>query len=170
MSFFKRKQPCAEIAPVAAEVIVPRYSGEELERMVGETYEEKLRLQAKLKYVEAQLEAMEDVKAKLSSAEVFAEQCRRERDAETSKRKQAEREIEAVKQENQRSRDRQTVLQIQIDKLELDHEARDKDVRNDLVYAMTDALIYENGNWSKNRVVEFIEGFLDYVPKEEGEL
>lgn len=170
MSFFKRKQPCADIAPVAAEVIAPRYSGEELERMVGETYEEKLRLQAKLKSAEAQLEAMEDVKAKLSSAEVFAEQCRRERDAETHKREQVEREIKAVKQENQRSRDQQAVLQTQIDKLERDHEARDKDVRNDLVYAMADALIYENGGWSKKRVLDFIEGFLDYVPKEEGEL
>lgn len=170
MGFFKRKQPCAEIAPVAAEVIAPRYSGEELERMVGETYEEKLRLQAKLKSAEAQLEAMEDVKAKLSSAEVFAEQCRRERDTETHKREQVEREIKAVKQENQRSRDRQAVMQIQIDKLERKHEARDKDVRNDLVYAMTDALIYENGSWSKNRVAEFIDGFRDYVPKEKGEL
>lgn len=170
MSFFKRKQPFAEIAPVAAEVIAPRYSGEELERMVGETYEEKLRLQAKLKSAEAQLEAMVDVKAKLSSAEVFAEQCRRERDAETLKREQVEREIKAVKQENQRSRDRQAVLQTQIDKLERDHETCDKEVRNDLVYAMADALIYENGGWSKNRVLEFINGFLDYVPKEEGEL
>lgn len=170
MGFFNKKQPCAEIAPITAEVIASRYSGEELERMVGETYEEKLGLQAKLKSVEAQLEAMKDVKAKLSSAEVFAEQCRRERDAETHKREQVEREIKAVKQENQRSRDRQAVLQTQIDKLERDHEARDKDVRNDLVYAMTDALIYENGGWSKKHVLDFIEGFLDYVPKEEGEL
>lgn len=168
MSFFKRKQPCAEIAQVAAEVIAPRYSGEELERMVGDTYEEKLQLQAKLKETEAKLEAMKDVGAKLSSAEVFAEQCRRERDYEIRKREQVEREIKAVKQENQRSRDRQAVLQTQIDKLERDHETRDKDVRNDLVYAMTDALIYENDNWSKNRVFDFIEGFLDYVPKEEG--
>ena len=170
MSFFKRKQHCAVIAPEATEIVAPRYSGDELERMVGETYEEKLRLQAKLKSAEAQLEAMGDVKAKLSSAEVFAEQCRRERDAETHKREHVEREIKAVKQENQRSRDRQAVLQTQIDKLERDHEASDKDVRNALVYAMTDALIYENGNWSKNRVLEFINGFLDYVPKEEGEL
>lgn len=168
MSFFKRKQPCAEIAPEAVEVIVPRYSGDELERMVGETYEEKLRLQAKLKSAEAQLEAMGDVKAKLSSAEVFADQCRRERDSEIREREQVERKIKAIEQESQRCQDREAVLRTQIDKLERDHAARDRDVRNALVYAMADALIYEDGCWSKNRVAEFIDRFRDYVPKEEG--
>lgn len=167
MGLFSKKQPFSEIVPVT-EMIVPRYSGEELERMVGETYEEKLKLQAKLKTAEAKLEAMGEIKAKLSSAEVFVDQCRRERDSEIAKREQVEREIKVIEQQRQRSHDREAVLQTQIDKLERDHAARDTDVRNALVRAMEDALIYENGGWSNNRVREFIDGFRDYVP-EEGE-
>lgn len=158
MGFFNRKQEDNSIIEVEA---VPAELAEtsELERMVYETYQKRLRLEDELSMAKATIERLTKQTDQLRAAETFSRQSEDENKRLSSKVEELQRNNDYLKEQLNHKKAHIATLEVKIEKLSAEDEGRAKSCNNELVDRMLDALIYENGGWSKQRVKEFVGGF-----------
>lgn len=163
MSFFgKRKKQLPE--PVHEEAIVLNAS--DLEHMVAEVYKDKLALEDELARAKNEVKQHSDMMTRCQAAEILARKLQDEKTEAANLLLSARRECENWQSKCQKAEDKATALALKIDGLERDamswKREIEQEVTGDVLRRMLDDLTYENGNWSKARVKEFVERFMPH--------
>lgn len=159
MGFFNRKQDDASIIEVEA-VPVELTETSELERMVYETYQKRLRLEDELSMAKATIDRLTKQTDQLRAAETFSRQSEDENKRLNNKVEELKRNNEYLKEQLNHKDAHIATLEVKIEKLSVADEDRAKSCNNELAERMLDALIYEDGCWSKQRVKEFVGSFM----------
>lgn len=162
MGLFRRKDEAQELVALPAEFVAPRHSGEELEHMVADTYRDKLQLQARLDAAKRTIESQRELATKLDAAELLAKSSQNEIKELQRRLERAESERESWKHKATRVEDSLAVARVQRDDIY-------DSVRDEVVDVMLEALVFENGGWSKDRVREFVSKFRKQQPEPEVE-
>lgn len=158
MGLFRRKSTEAlAVAPEPEIVERPTVTAYELERMVYETYREKLSLEGELVEKDAIIARLKEQADKLSAAETFSRQSESERHRFESEAKRLKDAKDRLEEELHREKAKVSARDIKIMRID---EDRDAWLAEKLAEFLRDMLLdaeASRGNWSKARVVEFIE-------------
>lgn len=167
MGFFKRKSTeCLAVAPEPEIVERPVVSADELERMVYETYQEKLSLAEELDERDATIERLKEQVLKLKAAETFSRQSESERRRFESEAKRVKEDNDRLKEELQQEKAKVSARNLKIMQIEEDSASIVDERLAEILRGMADEAESMGGGWSKARVIEFIEG---HVRKIEGD-
>lgn len=158
MGFFKRKPvESLAVAPEPEIVERPTVQADELERMVYETYLEKLSLEKESAEKDATIMQLEEQVAKLGAAETFSRQSESERRRFESEAKRLKEDNDRLKEELRQEKAKVSARDLKIMRID---ENRDAWLADKLVEFLRDMLLdaeASTGNWSKARVVGFID-------------
>lgn len=158
MELFKRKPAEAPaVAPVPEIVERPVVSADELERMVYETYLEKLSLEKESAEKDATIKQLEEQVSKLGAAETFSRQSESERRRFESEAKRLKEDNDRLKEELRQEKAKVSARDLKIVRIE---KNRDAWLADKLVEFLSDMLRdaeASTGSWSKARVVGFID-------------
>lgn len=168
MGLFKRK-PVEALAVASEPEIVerPTVTAEELERMVYETYREKLSLAEELAEKDAMIARLKEQVDKLGAAETFSRQSESERRRLESEAKRLSDDNDLLKEELHQERAKVTARDLKIMQIEESSAAIVDERLAELLRGMAGEAEAMGGNWSKARVVEFIEGHVRKIEKGE---
>lgn len=168
MGLFKRK-PVEALAVASEPEIVerPTVTAEELERMVYETYREKLSLAEELAGKDAMIARLKEQVDKLGAAETFSRQSESERRRFESEAKRLKDANDRLKEELNQERAKVSARDLKIMQIEEGSAALADERVAEILRDMASKADNLGGNWSKARVVEFIEGHVRKI--EEGE-
>lgn len=168
MGLFKRKPAEAlAVAPEPEIVERPTVTAEELERMVYETYREKLSLAEELAGKDAMIARLTEQVDKLGAAETFSRQSESERRRLESEKKRLADDNARLKEELRQERAKVSARDLKIMQIEEGSAALADERVAEILRDMASEADNLGGNWSKARVVEFIEGHVRKI--EEGE-
>lgn len=158
MGLFRRKSTEAlAVAPEPEIVERPTVTACELERMVYETYREKLSLEGELVEKDAIIARLKEQTDKLSAAETFSRQSESERRRFESEAKRLKDAKDRLEEELSQEKAKVSARDLKIMRID---EDRDAWLAEKLAEFLRDMLLdaeASTGNWSKKRVVEFIE-------------
>lgn len=158
MGIFNRKPAEAlAVAPEPEIVERPAVAADELERMVYETYREKLSLAEELASKDAVIAQLKEQVSKLGAAETFSRQSESERRRFESEAKRLKDANDRLENELQQEKAKVSARDLKIKRIEKD---RDAWLADKLIEFLRDMLLdaeASTGNWSKARVVGFIE-------------
>lgn len=167
MGLFKRK-PVEALAVSSEPEIVerPTVTAEELERMVYETYREKLSLAEELENARATIASMNEQLAKLRAAETFSRQSESERRRFESEAKRLKEDNDRLKEELRQEKAKVTARDLKIMRAEEDSASLADERLAELLRGMAAEAESLGGGWSKARVVEFITGHIYEIEEE----
>lgn len=158
MELFKRKPVEAPtVAPEPEIVERSTVSADELERMVYETYREKLSLEERLKASDATIKFLKEQVDKLNAAETFSCQSESERRRFESEAKRLKEDNDRLKEELRQEKAKVSARDLKIMRID---ENRDAWLADKLVEFLRDMRLdaeASTGSWSKARVVGFID-------------
>lgn len=158
MELFKRKSTeSLAVAPEPEIVERPTVTADELERMVYETYQEKLSLAEELAERDATIALLKEQVSKLGAAETFSRQSESERRRFESEAKRLKEDNDRLKEELRQEKAKVSARDLKIMRID---ENRDAWLADKLVEFLSDMLRdaeASTGNWSKARVVGFID-------------
>ncbi|MEE0637759.1 hypothetical protein [Adlercreutzia sp.] len=166
MGLFKRK--AVEALAVASEPEIverPTVSADELERMVYETYREKLSLAEELAERDATIARLKEQVYKLNAAETFSRQSESERRRLESEAKRLSDANDLLKEELHQERAKVSARDLKIMQIEESSAVIVDELLDEILRGMIEEAEVLGGGWSKARVIEFIEG---HVRKIEG--
>ena len=155
--FNRNKEDSMAVSAVPEIVEKPVVSSEELERMVYETYREKLRLADELAGKDTTIKQLREQVDKLGAAETFSRQSESERRRFESEAKRLKDANDRLEEELHREKAKVSARDLKIMRID---EDRDAWLAEKLAEFLRDMLLdaeASTGNWSKARVVEFIE-------------
>lgn len=158
MRFFKRKPVEAPaVAPGPEIVEIPAVTADELERMVYETYREKLSLEDRLKAAAATIEFLKEQVDKLNAAETFARQSEAERKRLGEKAEELEDKCDKLSEQLRQERARVAARDAKIESMYTEADAHLADKLFVFLGDMRLDAEASTGNWSRARVVAFID-------------
>lgn len=167
MELFKRKPAEAPaVAPVPEIVERPAMSVDELERMVYETYREKLSLAEELAGKDAMIARLKEQVDKLNAAETFSRQSESERRRFESEAKRLKEDNDRLKEELRQEKAKVTARDLKIMRAEEDSASLADERLAELLRGMAAEAESLGGGWSKARVVEFITGHIYEIEEE----
>lgn len=167
MGLFKRKP--AEALAVASEPEIverPTVSADELERMVYETYREKLSLAEELAGKDAMIARLKEQVDKLGAAETFSRQSESERRRFESEAKRLSDDNARLAEELRQEKAKVTARDLKIMRAEEDSASLADERLAELLRGMAAEAESLGGGWSKARVVEFITGHIYEIEEE----
>lgn len=157
MGLFKRVE-CNE------EAEQPSMSAAELEQMVYATYQEKLDLARQLDSAKARIESLEETlqekTTKLRAAEEFARQSESERKSTASKIEPLEQSKKQLQTNLKQERARNATLEAEVARLRRNHAPEIAEARANVVIGMQERIRDRGGQWSKAKVLSFLEDCL----------
>lgn len=167
MGLFKRK-PVEALAVASEPEIVERpiVTAEELERMVYETYREKLSLAEELAGKDAMIARLKEQVDKLGAAETFSRQSESERRRFESEAKRLKEDNDRLKEELRQEKAKVTARDRKIMRAEEDSASLADERLAELLRGMAAEAESLGGGWSKARVVEFITGHTYEIEEE----
>lgn len=168
MGLFKRK--AVEALAIASEQEIverPTVSADELERMVYETYREKLSLAEELASKDAVIARLKEQVDKLCAAETFSRQSESERRRLESEAKRLTDDNARLKEELRQERAKVSARDLKIMQVEDGSAALADERLAELLRGMASEIEAMGGNWSKARVIELIEGEIRKIEKGE---
>lgn len=167
MGLFKRK-PVEALAVASEPEIVerPTVTAEELERMVYETYREKLSLAEELAGKDAMIARLKEQVDKLGAAETFSRQSESERRRFESEAKRLKEDNDRLKEELRQEKAKVTARDLKIMRAEEDSASLADERLAELLRGMAAEAESLGGGWSKARVVEFITGHIYEIEEE----
>lgn len=143
---------------------------DELERMVYETYQEKLNLESELEKAKARIKHLEDQEIKLKAANEFSRQSE-------SERKRLEEKVESLTRKNERlesdlkqEKASVTTRDIKIERLQRSRAAGLSTYKHEVIEDIKAAISVESGNWSKARVIDFLDAFENQSTGSDGDI
>lgn len=165
MGFFNRKEKGESLNVVfQPQMIEPALiSTGELEQMVYTTYQEKLELEKRLDAANERIKVLEDQATKIRAAETFSRQSDEERKRAEAKNDRLQRHIDSLEQQLKQERAKAQTLGIKVDELKNVSSSQLASFRRELVEEMQRQAVSTSGGWSKNRVLDFLAGFLPEV-------
>lgn len=168
MGLFKRK-PVEALAVASEPEIVerPTVTAEELERMVYETYREKLSLADELAGKDAMIARLKEQVDKLGAAETFSRQSESERRRFESEAKRLKDANDRLGEELNQERAKVSARDLKIMQIEEGSAALADERLAELLRGMASDVEAMGGNWSKARVIELIEGEIRKIEKGE---
>lgn len=160
MGLFKRK-PVEALAVASEPEIVerPTVTANELERMVYETYREKLSLAEELVEKDATITRLKEQVDKLGAAETFSRQSESERRRFESEAKRLKDANDRLTEELRQEKAKVTARDLKIMQIEESSAAIVDERLAELLRGMASEAEAMGGNWSKARVVEFVTGY-----------
>lgn len=166
MGLFKRK-PVEALAVASEPDIVerPTVTAEELERMVYETYREKLSLAEELENARATIASMNEQLAKLNAAETFSRQSESERRRLESEAKRLSDDNARLAEELRQEKAKVTARDLRIMQIEEDSASLADERLAEILRGMAEEAESLGGSWSKARVVEFITGYAQDIER-----
>lgn len=166
MGLFRRKPvESLAVAPEPEIVERPAVSADELERMVYETYREKLSLAEELVEKDATITRLKEQVGKLGAAETFSRQSESERRRFESEAKRLKDANARLTEELRQEKAKVTARDLKIMQIEESSAAIVDERLDEILRGMIEEAEVLGGGWSKARVIEFIEG---HVRKIEG--
>ena len=168
MGLFKRK-PVEAIAVASEPEIVERstVTAEELERMVYETYREKLSLAEELAGKDAMIARLKEQVDKMGAAETFSRQSEAERKRLDKKADELAAKCDDLAEELRQEKAKVTARDLKIMQIEEGSAALADERIAELLRGMASDVEAMGGNWSKARVIELIEGEIRKIEKGE---
>ena len=167
MELFKRKPAEAPaVAPVPEIVARPVVSADDLERMVYETYREKLSLAEELAGKDAMIARLKEQVDKLNAAETFSRQSESERRRFESEAKRLKEDNDRLKEELRQEKAKVSARDLKIMQAEEDSASLADERLAEILRDMAAEAESLGGNWSKARVVEFITGHIYEIEEE----
>lgn len=168
MELFKRKPAEAPaVAPVPEIVERSVVSADELERMVYETYLEKLSLEKESAEKDATIKQLEEQVSKLGAAETFSRQSESERRRFESEAKRLKDANDRLGEELNQERAKVSARDLKIMQIEEGSAELADERLAELLRGMASDVEAMGGNWSKARVIELIEGEIRKIEKGE---
>ena len=156
MGLFKRKPDAMAVASDLEIVERPTVSADELERMVYETYRDKLSLAEESAAKDATIARLKEQVDKLNAAETFSRQSESERRRFESEAKRLKDANDRLKEELRQERAKVSARDLKIMQIEEDSAALADKLLAELLHDMADEVEAMGGGWSKARVIEFI--------------
>lgn len=167
MGFFKRKPvESLAVAPEPEIVERPTVQAGELERMVYETYLEKLSLAEELEERDATIARLKEQVDKLNAAETFSRQSESERRRFESEAKRLKEDNDRLKEELRQEKAKVSARDLKIMQAEEDSASLADERLAEILRDMAAEAESLGGNWSKARVVEFITGHIYEIEEE----
>lgn len=168
MGLFKRK-PVEALAVASEPEIVerPTVTAEELERMVYETYREKLSLAEELAGKDAMIARLKEQVDKLGAAETFSRQSEAERKRLDKKADELAAKCDDLAEQLRQEKAKVSARDLKIMQIEEGSAALADERVAEILRDMESEADNLGGNWSKARVVEFIEGHVRKIEKGE---
>lgn len=168
MGLFKRK--AVEALAIASEQEIverPTVSADELERMVYETYREKLSLAEELASKDAVIARLKEQVDKLCASETFSRQSESERRRLESEAKRLTDDNARLKEELRQERAKVSARDLKIMQVEEGSAALADERLAELLRGMASEIEAMGGNWSKARVFEFVTGYARKIERGE---
>lgn len=168
MGLFKRK-PVEALAVASEPEIVERstVTAEELERMVYETYREKLSLAEELAGKDAMIARLKEQVDKLGAAETFSRQSEAERKRLDKKADELAAKCDDLAERLRQEKAKVSARDLKIMQIEEGSAALADERVAEILRDMASEADNLGGSWSKARVVEFIEGHVRKIEKGE---
>lgn len=162
MGIFNRKGNNAEIGIVAQAVPIdpPTLDAGELEQMVYEVYREKLELEKQVENDRERIRFLEEQQTKLRAAETFSRQSESTRKQAVSRNRELEERIAQLEQEIEQERAKVAARDLKIRKLVNADVGRMDECRRELIGKMKQGARGWSGNWSKQKVLRFLDSFM----------
>lgn len=157
--FNRNKEDSMAVSAVPEIVEKPVVSSEELERMVYETYREKLRLADELAGKDATIKRLREQVDKLGAAETFSRQSESERRRFESEAKRLKDANDRLEEELHREKAKVSARDLKIMQIEESSAAIVDERLAELLRGMAGEAEAMGGSWSKARVVEFVTGY-----------
>lgn len=168
MGLFKRKpEEALAVAPEPEIVERPTVTAEELERMVYETYREKLSLAEELAGKDAMIERLKEQVDKLGAAETFSRQSEAERKRLDKKADELAAKCDDLAERLRQEKAKVSARDLKIMQIEEGSAALADERLAELLRGMASDVEAMGGNWSKARVIELIEGEIRKIEKGE---
>lgn len=166
MGLFKRK-PVEALAVASEPEIVerPAVTADELERMVYETYREKLSLAEELAGKDAMIARLTEQVDKLCAAETFSRQSESERRRLESEKKRLADDNARLKEELRQERAKVSARDLKIMQIEEGSASLADERLAEILRGMAEEAESLGGSWSKARVVEFITGYAQDIER-----
>lgn len=168
MGLFKRK--AVEALAVASEPEIverPTVTADELERMVYETYREKLSLEGELVEKDVIIARLKKQADKLSAAETFSRQSESERRRFESEAKRLSDANALLTEELRQEKAKVSARDLKIMQIEESSAAIIDERLAELLRGMAGEAEAMGGSWSKARVVEFVTGYARKIERGE---
>lgn len=168
MGLFKRK-PVEALAVASEPEIVerPTVTAEELERMVYETYREKLSLAEELAGKDAMIARLKEQVDKLGAAETFSRQSEAERKRLDKKADELAAKCDDLAEQLRQEKAKVSARDLKIMQIEEGSAALADERVAEILRDMASEADNLGGNWSKARVVKLIEGHVRKIEKGE---
>lgn len=168
MVFLKRKPVEAlAVAPDPEIVERPAVTADELERMVYETYREKLSLAEELAERDATIARLKEQVDKLAAAETFSRKSESERRRFESEAKRLSEANAHLTEELRQERAKVSARDLKIMQIEESSAAIVDERLAELLRGMAGEAEAMGGSWSKSRVVEFVTGYARKIERGE---
>lgn len=168
MGIFSRKHVDALVVAPEPEIVErPAVSSDELERMVYETYREKLSLADELAERDATIARLKEQVDKLNAAETFSRQSESERRRLESEAKRLSDANDLLKEELHQERAKVSARDLKIMQIEESSAAIIDERLAELLRGMAGEAEAMGGSWSKSRVVEFVTGYARKIERGE---
>lgn len=165
--FNRNKEDSMAVSAVPEIVEKPVVSSEELERMVYETYREKLSLAEELAERDATIARLKEQVDKLNAAETFSRQSESERRRLESEAKRLSDANNLIKEELHQERAKVSARDLKIMQIEESSAAIIDERLAELLRGMAGEAEAMGGSWSKARVVEFVTGYARKIERGE---
>lgn len=165
--FNRNKEDSMAVSAVPEIVEKPVVSSEELERMVYETYREKLSLAEELAERDATIARLKEQVDKLNAAETFSRQSESERRRLESEAKRLSDANDLIKEELHQERAKVSARDLKIMQIEESSAAIIDERLAELLRGMAGEAEAMGGSWSKARVVEFVTGYARKIERGE---
>ena len=166
MGLFKRK-PVEALAVASEPEIVerPTVTAEELERMVYETYREKLSLAEELAEKDAMIARLKEQVDKLGAAETFSRQSEAERKRLDKKADELAAKCDDLAEQLRQEKAKVSARDLRIMQIEEDSASLADERLAEILRGMAEEAESLGGSWSKARVVEFITGYAQDIER-----
>ena len=166
MGLFKRK-PVEALAVASEPEIVerPTVTAEELERMVYETYQEKLSLAEELAEKDAMIARLKEQVDKLGAAETFSRQSEAERKRLGKKADELAAKCDDLAEQLRQEKAKVSARDLRIMQIEEDSASLADERLAEILRGMAEEAESLGGSWSKARVVEFITGYAQDIER-----
>lgn len=165
--FNRNKEDSMAVSAVPEIVEKPVVSSEELERMVYETYREKLSLAEELAERDATIARLKEQVDKLNAAETFSRQSESERRRLESEAKRLSDANDLLKEELNQEMAKVSARDLKIMQIEESSAAIIDERLAELLRGMAGEAEAMGGSWSKARVVEFVTGYARKIERGE---
>lgn len=161
MGLFNRKhREGALVVDAQPEVIgQPVMRVADLEQMIHTTYQEKLSLERQLDDAKAKIKRFEEQETKLHAAEEFSRQSERERIRAEEKAKGLQIRIDDLEGQLKQEQAKNTTLEIRVSELSGGFAEAVESAAIERLDELKRQVEEQGGNWSKSRIVEFIDKF-----------